>query len=206
MTRAPARLGDLDGERADPTPGAVQQDALALAQPGVVAEGLERRQRGRGEGRGLLEREAGGLGQQQLLAGDRVLRVRAGTRHRPEHGVAGTEPCHARPDGLDLPCQVESEDEGRFHAEDQPERPLAQLAVEGVHGRRLHADEDLARSRRGFREIADDDAVDAAEGFRDRRFHPAPPPLNVVYGIRRTLPVVCRPSRARWASAASARG
>ena len=85
--------------------------------------------------------------------------------------------------------------------------PSRSLQSRGFIDAAADPDEDLAGPRRGLRQVADDDAVDPAEGLRDGGSHAslASPP-DPAYGTSRTFPVVCRPSRARWASAASARG
>ena len=54
-------LADLDGERADPTGGAVDEQPVAGLHAGDVAEPLEGGAAGEWQGGGLLEGQAGGL-------------------------------------------------------------------------------------------------------------------------------------------------
>lgn len=110
------RLGDLHGEAADPAAGAGDQHPLPGADAGDVAQRPERGEAGHRHGRGLLEREARGLGSQVLGRGDRVLRE--GARARPDVAgdlVAGAQVRHARAHGLDHAGEV-----GAAHAGSRP--------------------------------------------------------------------------------------
>jgi len=57
----PERFGKLHGERAHASRGPVDQDLLPRLNVSLVAECLEGGASGDGHGRGLLERDVGGL-------------------------------------------------------------------------------------------------------------------------------------------------
>jgi hypothetical protein len=104
---AAERLRQLDGERAHASSRADDQDSLTGPDLAVVANGLEGRVAGDGDGCGLLEAEVGGLGREPVLSSARVLGERAAAG--AEYPVPLPEPGHVPADGLDAPSQVVAE-------------------------------------------------------------------------------------------------
>jgi hypothetical protein len=73
VTSAPKGLGDLHGERPHASRRADDQDLVPRLDQSVIAQTLQRRQRGHGYGRRLLEREVGRLQLQEVIRSGYVL-------------------------------------------------------------------------------------------------------------------------------------
>src|SRR5260221_4015219 len=89
----------MGGERPGAAPRAVDEDPLAGPDPALVAEALERGERGHAGRAGLLERDRRGLRNEAFLADHRELGERPDAR--AEHLVAGLEAGDVRADRLD---------------------------------------------------------------------------------------------------------
>ena len=137
-------LGDLDRERPDPAAGAGDEDVLAGLEGRLVAQPLERGQRGHRDRRRLLERQVRGLAH-EVPARDVVAeRAVPAAVHLVAHPKIG----HRGPDGLDDPRRIDAHLRRLRSTEALTEAGHVGLAaehvpVEGVDRRGMDAHEDL---------------------------------------------------------------
>ena len=102
VTSAPNDLAICTAKRADPSSCADDQDLLPRLDAARVAQRLEGGEAGHRNGRRLLERERGRLGDKELLRGDRVLGERADAT--AEDLIPDPETGHVLADRVDDPA------------------------------------------------------------------------------------------------------
>ena len=169
------RAGDLHRERADAAAGAGDEDALTGLDSALVADCLERRRAGDGDGRSLLEREVRRLAHED--AADGALGERA--RAQPEHLVANAQVGLAGPHGVDHPGGIDAQAghlrSPELAAEPDDERVGPNPApVERVHRSRPHADPHAAFVRLRRRDLGEFQDLRRAVAPLHDRLHPSP--------------------------------
>ena len=168
------RLGDLDRKRADAAGRTDDQDPLSGLEPAGVAQAMERRAPGGGDGRRVRPVEAGGLPNQLVLPCPCEFGGRAGAF--AEHLVADREPRDSTADRLDRARQVQARDAvlrppqpGR--CPDQQRASLNREDVADVHGRSLDADEDFVIADGRWLDVPPLERFDRAVGVVDDGLH-----------------------------------
>src|SRR5206468_8923236 len=105
-------LGDLHGERPHASRRADDQHLVSRRDPTVIAQTLQRRQRGHWYGRRLVEREVGRFQLQEAIRDGYVFSKSAKpvSEEGPEHLVTWLELRDVLTDRFDLPCHVGTKD------------------------------------------------------------------------------------------------
>ena len=178
------RRRDLDGVRADPAAGPVDEHPLAglhLAHVPDPAQGRRRRHGDRGR---LLEGQARRLGHHLVCRGARVLGERA--PEEAEHLVAGLQPAHVRADRLHHARRVDPGHPGlrlgQPHAHeprDDTGRLAAMCQSYGVERGGVHPDQHVVGPDLGPVGVDEPQHVRRAEPLLDDRLHRMPPGSDV---------------------------
>src|SRR6202011_6218363 len=171
------RLGDLDGRCADAPRGAVDQNLLAGLDLALIAKQLKSGGCRDPDGRGLLECEVGGLQDEMVLRGARILGKRTGAP--AEHLIAWAELRHAIADRLDRPGDIRAGHRALWLGQPVSRagdvRPAGhQHPVTDMDRSRLNAYEPLAFLDHWLGEVLDSqDRLGPAVGALDDRLHQA---------------------------------
>ncbi len=140
------RLGDLHGESTNASGRAIDQDFLPWLQSAVVAQPLQRGERGNRHGRRLLKCQSGGFQRDHpVLVHRDVLSQRPTSR--AEDFITRLEALDVLADRFDGACKVDSKPDifGHTHADvrTHDEGLTAHIVpVEGIDGGRAHFDQD----------------------------------------------------------------
>src|SRR5688572_8824074 len=170
------RPGDLNADRADAASGAVDQDRLPWPQRSVREEPLHRELAGLRKLGRLLEPHARGFPGQRTLGRADVFRKtsppsRSEGREVAINLVSNREVMNPAAEDGDGARDIGAEYRFGRRAQKRERRFLEQAPVPVVDGRRVHAQEHLARSRNRWLDVANFEDVRESVPITDQRLH-----------------------------------